>query len=93
MDVEQIKVKIVPILKSAGVTRSSLFGSVVRGEATESSDVDVLVEFPKGKTLLDLVRLQNELEGALDRRVDVLTYKSLHHLFRDEVLKSQVPIL
>ncbi len=58
MDIKQIKSKAVPILKEAGVIRSSLFGSYARGEAREDSDIDMLIEFPKGKSLLDLVHLE-----------------------------------
>jgi len=92
-NIEQIKNKIVPVLKEAGVVRSSLFGSVVRGEATEDSDVDVLVDLPRGKTLLDLVGLKLDLKEVLGRDVDVVTYRSVSPLLEDSILKEQVPIL
>lgn len=92
-NIEQIKNKIVPVLKEAGVVRSSLFGSVVRGEATEDSDVDVLVDLPRGKTLLDLVGLKLDLKEVLGRDVDVVTYRSVSPLLEDNILKEQVPIL
>jgi len=91
--IEEIKHKIVPILKEAGVERSSIFGSVVHGEATEDSDVDILVELPKGKTLLDLVGLKMELKDALGTEVDLLTYRSISPLLRDIILKEQIRIL
>lgn len=92
-DVEQIKDKIIPALKEAGVTRSSIFGSVVRGEAGESSDVDILVELPKGKTLLDLVGLELELKDILKRDVDLVTYRSISPYLEDIILREQVRIL
>ncbi len=52
--IDQIKERIIPLLKEAGVLRASLFGSYVRGEQTEESDIDILIEFPEGKSLLDL---------------------------------------
>ncbi|MBI5358249.1 nucleotidyltransferase domain-containing protein [Candidatus Amesbacteria bacterium] len=52
-----IKNKALPVLQEEGVIRSSIFGSYARGENTIDSDIDVLVELPKGKSLLDLVRL------------------------------------
>lgn len=45
-----------------GVTKAALFGSVARGEAKKRSDIDILIKLKKGKSLLDLVRLQFELE-------------------------------
>ena len=60
--------KVLPVLKEAGVTRSSLFGSYVRGENRADSDVDILVELPKGNSLLDLVRLEKKLEKALGKK-------------------------
>ncbi len=92
-EVEQIKNKIIPALKEAGVTRSSIFGSVVRGEVGKDSDVDILVEFPKGKTLLDLVGLELELKDILKREVDLLTYRSISPYLRDIILREQVQIL
>lgn len=92
-NVEQIKNKILPTLKDAGVSRSSIFGSIVRGEAAEDSDVDILVEFPKGKTLLDLVGLELELKNVLKRDVDLLTYRSISPYLKDIILREQVRIL
>ena len=85
--------KVLPVLKEAGVTRSSLFGSYVRGENRADSDVDILVELPKGNSLLDLVRLEKKLEKALGKRVDLLTYNSVHPLLKDHISKDQLQIL
>ena len=93
VNIDQIKQKVVPILKEAGVKRSSLFGSVVRGEAGKNSDIDILVEFPEGKTLLDLVRLEKKLESALNKKVDLLTFNSIHPLLKDYIRKDQLQIL
>ena len=92
-EVEEIKDKIMQILKKSGVKKAALFGSTVRGEAGEKSDVDILIEFEGGKSLLDLVGLKLELEEKLQRDVDVLTYKSLHSLLKDKILSEQVVIL
>lgn len=91
-NLEEIKRKAVPILKEAGVTRSSLFGSVVRGEAKKSNDIDILVDLPRGKTLFDLADLQMKLEDALGQKTDVVTYNSLHPLLKDRILAEQVQI-
>lgn len=85
----EIKNKIYPILKRYGVAKASIFGSYVREEETIESDIDILVEFSAEKSLLDLAGLKIELEEALARKVDVLTYKSLHPLIKDGILKEQ----
>lgn len=92
-NLEEIKKKAVPVLKEAGVIHSSLFGSYVRGEEREDSDIDFLIEFPKGKSLLDLIGLEMDLEEALGKKVDVVTYKSVSPYLRDYIQKDQVQIL
>lgn len=86
---EQIKSEIVSIIKNFGVTKAAFFGSVVRGDRTMQSDIDILVEFEDGKTLLDLVGLKIELEEHLKIKVDVVTYDALHPRLKDSVLKEQ----
>jgi len=89
----EIREKILNALKQNDVKRAALFGSVVRGELSDESDIDILVEFKGRKSLLDLVGLKLELEEMLKRKVDVLTYNSLHPLLKDRILREQVVIL
>jgi hypothetical protein len=91
--IEQIKQRIVPLLKEAGVLRSSLFGSVVRGEQTAKSDIDILIEFPKGKSLLDLIDLEMKLEQVLGKKVDLLTYNSVSPYLKEHIQNDQLQIL
>ena len=91
--VDEIKERVVHVLRENGVRRAALFGSMVTGEDSSSSDVDMLVEFEGKKSLLDLAGLKLELEELLGRKVDVLTYGSLNPLLRDRILKEQVVIL
>lgn len=93
LGVVQVKDKVLPLLKEAGVVRSDLFGSVVRGEAAGESDVDILVELPKGKSLLDLIRLERKLEERLGRKVDLLTYNSLRPSLASYIRKDLRRIL
>ncbi len=73
--------------------KGGFFGSVVRGEMTDESDVDLLVEFEKRTSLMDLSGLKIELKEALNRRVDILTYRSLHPLLKERILAEQAQIL
>jgi predicted nucleotidyltransferase len=92
-ELERLREKVAPILRRLGVRRASVFGSLARGEGDEESDVDLLVELEPGRSLLDLAELKVELEEVLGRRVDVITYDSLHPLLRDRVLREQRRIL
>ena len=80
---------IIPVLIKHGVTRASLFGSWIRGEQKKESDMDILVEFEEGKSLLDLVGLEMELQETLNRKIDVLTYDSIHPRLRNEIMREQ----
>jgi len=81
------------LLKKFKVNRLGVFGSYVRGEEREDSDVDMLVEFPKGKSLLDLVDLEMKLEKVLGKKVDLLTFKSVSPYLKDYIQKEQIQIL
>lgn len=89
MTIQDISTKIIPVLESEGVVKAAIFGSYATGEAKKKSDVDVLVRFAGRKSLLDLVRLQFVLEDKLGRKVDLLTYNSVHPLLKDIILKEQ----
>ena len=93
INAEEIKQKAIPILKEEGATRAALFGSVVRGEAKAGSDIDILVDLPRGKTLFDLAGIKIRLEESLGREVDVITYNSIDPLIKDYVLKDQLQII
>ena len=69
-----------------------IFGSYARGEQNSESDVDVLVRFDKGATLLDLVGVSEYLEKLLGIPVDVVSEKSLHPMMRDDVLNELVAV-
>jgi len=91
--IDEIKNILVRVLEKYDVKRAALFGSIVRGEATEESDIDLLIEFEGRKSLLDLAGLKIELEEHLKRKVDVLTYDSLHPLLKEKILSEQEVIL
>lgn len=82
-----------PILKRRGVLRASLFGSVAAGKAGPSSDVDILIECPRGFDLFDLAELKEELEAAVGRKVDFAFEKRLKPRLRAYVLESMYPVM
>jgi len=89
MTIQNINAKIIPVLKSQGVLKAALFGSVVRGEAKKGSDVDLLVELADDKSLLDLAGLKLDLEDVLKTKVDVLTYDAIYPPLKDIILSEQ----
>jgi hypothetical protein len=79
---KELKKTLIAVLKKHEVKKAALFGSFARGEATDESDIDLLVEFEGRKSLLDLAGLQLDLQDTVKRQVDVLTYNSLHPLLK-----------
>ena len=69
-----------------------LFGSFVRQQQSESSDIDILVEFEEGADLLDLMGLTLRLEEELQRKVDVVPRNALRPELRESVLREVVAL-
>lgn len=78
MATDQIISIIKPILQKYGVIKSDLFGSYARGDFNDQSDVDILVDIPKGTSLFDLIYLKEDLEKSLAKKVDIVTYRSVN---------------
>ena len=75
------------------IHKFSLFGSVLRDDFTNKSDVDVLVEFEKGKTPgLAIITMQDELSQMINRQVDLRTPEDLSRYFREQVLAEAMVI-
>ena len=91
-NIKTIKKILVPILQKNDIVRAGIFGSVARGEATKRSDIDILIQFRGRKSLLDLVHVKHEIEDKLKRKVDILTYKSINPLLKENILKEEVKI-
>ena len=71
-----------------GIQNVRVFGSMARGDADESSDVDLLVRLPPGRSGLALGGLLMDVQDLLQRRVDVVTERGLHPDLRERVLKE-----
>lgn len=86
-----ISKKIKPILLKNGVIKASIFGSVLFSKRPH--DIDILIQFKPGKSLFDLVDLEDKLSQELNKKVDLVTYNSLHPLLKDRILSQKKDIL
>ena len=73
----EIMEKLIHILKKHGAKKIEIFGSYARGEQKETSDLDVIVEFEKRKSLLEIVGIEQESENNLGIKIDLLTEASI----------------
>jgi predicted nucleotidyltransferase len=76
------------LVLQAGMANPRVFGSVARGEDTEDSDLDILVDPAPRTSLLDLAGLQIEIEARTGAKVDLLTPECLPVRFRQKVLEE-----
>jgi predicted nucleotidyltransferase len=80
------------ILKKYGIRKISLFGSYIRNEQKDSSDIDFLVEFESPISIFQHVHLMNELEQLFGRKVEVVSVKALRPILRENILKEAVEV-
>lgn len=85
---EQIK----RVILSHRVDNVRVFGSVLRNEDTEDSDLDLLVDPTPETSLMDIGAIRHELKILLGIKVDVLTPQALPNAFREQVLREAVPL-
>ena len=83
---------IVEIARRYGAHDIRVFGSVARGDATEASDLDLIVRFDPGRSLLDHGGLVMDLRELLGIRVDVIDEDGMRERFRNHVSKEAVPL-
>lgn len=84
---QQINI-IVDKMKSFKPTKIGIFGSAARGEDTPNSDIDILYDFDTKYSLFDLGGLLVELEEALGKKVDLVSFSAIHPLLRDRILSE-----
>lgn len=92
-ELKQIKSKVVGILRRNDVVKAGIFGSYAREDVKKKSDIDILIKFKGRKSLFDLAGLKIELEEELHKKVDILTYRSIHPLIKSSILKEEIRIL
>lgn len=90
--VQQYRDAILAIAQRNGAHDVRIFGSVARGDADESSDLDLLVRFEPGRSLMDHGMLIEELRELLGVKVDVVSERGIRDRFRKRVMREVVPL-
>jgi len=80
--------QLIELCRRNDVAKLSILGSMARGEADEQSDIDLLVEFSKRRSLLALVALERKISAALGRKVDLLTEAAISPYLRDHIRRD-----
>jgi uncharacterized protein len=91
-DLRKRRDEILALANRHGASNVRVFGSVARGDAHPDSDLDFVVDFDAGRSLMDHGELVMDLEEALGRRVDVVSAGGLRDRFRDRILADAVPL-
>ncbi len=92
-EIDNIRKKIVPLLKENKVTKAGIFGSYARGEQKKKSDVDILIELNNDVSLLGFIDLKLLLEKKLKRKVDLVEYEGIRKELKKRILKEEIPII
>lgn len=88
----QYKAEILAVCQKYHASNVRVFGSVARSEATETSDVDFLVDMPKSQSILRRVHLKLDLEEMLGCPVDVARADNLPELIAEQILQEACPL-
>jgi uncharacterized protein len=89
---QQQRRQILEIAQGHGARNVRLFGSVARGETTETSDLDLLIEMESGRNLLDIIAIKQDLEELLGCKVNVVTEAVISPSLREQVLSESVQL-
>jgi len=93
-ELEEIKKKIIPLLKKNKVVRAGIFGSYARGEQKKNSDIDILVEINnKALSLLGFIAIKHKMEEILKKKVDLVEYNVIKSLIKERVLNEEIRII
>jgi predicted nucleotidyltransferase len=90
--IESNRAAILDIAAKCRLTDVRVFGSMARGDATESSDVDLLVRPLPDASLLDLGGMLMDVQDLPGRRVDVVSDRALHPELRERILREAQPL-
>ena len=87
---KNLEEKLAEICRKNDIVFMAIFGSFVRGEQNKKSDIDIAIEFERNseKSLLDLVRIENELRKIFRRKVDLGIFSSLNPYILEDVKRE-----
>ena len=88
----QLKKEILRLAKLHGIKQVRVFGSTVRGEASETSDIDLLVDIEEGRSLLDLIGFKQDVEDLMGSKVDVLSSNGVSPYLKNRIFSEAVPL-
>ncbi len=88
----KLKPKIIKILKKNKIKRAGIFGSYAKGEQRKNSDIDILVEPPKGIGF-GFAGIAMELEEKLGKKVDLVSYNGISPYLKDKILNQEIRII
>jgi len=88
----KIKIKVLKVLKKYGIKKAGIFGSYARGEQKRDSDVDILIQPPKGIGF-GFAGIEIELEEMLGKKVDLISYKGISPYLKERILSDEVRII
>jgi hypothetical protein len=88
----ELKPKIADIARRYGASDLRVFGSAARGEDVAGSDIDLVVSLERGRTLLDLVGLEQDLTALLGRKVDVVVEGGISPYLESRILSEAIAI-
>src|SRR5690606_34141899 len=91
-DIENIKLKIRPILIKHGIKKAGIFGSSARGESVVHG-LDLLVKIKRNSSLLDFIDVHLELKDEWGKKADIVEYEAIKPALRDEILKDELPVI
>ena len=92
-ELNKMKPKIIRILRKHGVRKAGIFGSYVKGEQKKNSDIDILIDPPRNMSLIGFVHVKYKLEDELGIKIDLVSYKGIHPLLKNQILHEEVKII
>jgi len=92
MEARRRRNEILALATKYGAQNVRVFGSVARGDAGPESDLDLLVTFERGRSLLDLVGFEQDLEEMLGCKVDVVSERGISPYLEKRILEEAVPL-
>ena len=93
LELEEIKRKLIPILRKNKVTKAGIFGSYARGKQSRKSDVDILIEINDSVGLIEFIKLKMAIQELLRKKVDLVEYSTIRPEIRENIIRNEISIL